>query len=255
MSKLTLADLLASTRADEPSAEQLAGLERKLGHLFTVPPGGGDGGGTGTSGDGGAGSMTGGAKGAVVGTAKKAATVKWLAAVLGAAATVAVIHHVATRADHPAAVQAPVTAPPPTPVPPPTPTPVPPPTPTPTPTPPPAPEAAPPKVPAPRPADPPRPTHRGSGALVNTLAAESKLLEQARAALASKNAGAALQICERHARLYTRGQLVEERERIAIEALVALGRRDAARIRAKRFDRDFPNSVQSERIHALVGDS
>jgi hypothetical protein len=86
----------------------------------------------------------------------------------------------------------------------------------------------------------------------STLVEESQLLERARHALQASDATTALALCERHSRVYVHGELGEERERIAIEALVALGRHDDAAARAKRFDRAFPNSVQSGRIHALV---
>jgi hypothetical protein len=86
----------------------------------------------------------------------------------------------------------------------------------------------------------------------DTLAAETSLLDHARAALQRGDAAAALASCDAHAKKYARGVLREERERIAIEALAALGRRDEATARTQRFDRAFPNSVQSERLHALV---
>lgn len=86
----------------------------------------------------------------------------------------------------------------------------------------------------------------------DTLAAEAALLDRARTAIQHGDAAAALAACDVHAKKFAHGTLGEERERIAIEALVALGRRADAEARAQRFDRTFANSVQSERIHALL---
>lgn len=85
-----------------------------------------------------------------------------------------------------------------------------------------------------------------------SLAVEGAMLERARRALVDRDAGGALAICERHARRFPRGALREERERLAIEALVKLGRRREAVARVAAFDRAFPDSVQSERVHALL---
>jgi len=49
-------------------------------------------------------------------------------------------------------------------------------------------------------------------------------------------------------RLFAAGTLVEEREASAIAALVALGRRDEAQSRARRFLEDHPKSSLSERV-------
>ncbi|MEO8550452.1 MAG: hypothetical protein ABI678_10775 [Kofleriaceae bacterium] len=106
----------------------------------------------------------------------------------------------------------------------------------------PTPELAPPPVITP-------PAHRTPEV---SLSAEAALLDQARRAIQRGDSRAALATCEVHAKKFVHGSLREERERIAIEALVALGRRDDAQARARRFDHAFPNSVQSERIHALL---
>lgn len=95
----------------------------------------------------------------------------------------------------------------------------------------PAPSARPPE----RPADP-APSARG-------LAAERALLDVARGALARGEASEALAAADRHARSYPDGALVEEREAIAVKALVALGRRDEARARVTELERRFPNSL------------
>jgi hypothetical protein len=79
---------------------------------------------------------------------------------------------------------------------------------------------------------------------------EIALLRDARATLAVDPAEA-LAITERHRSAYPRGSLGQEREIIAITALVKLGRTDAAQKRAEQFREAHPTSaylVQLERI-------
>jgi hypothetical protein len=75
------------------------------------------------------------------------------------------------------------------------------------------------------------------------LAAERALLDVSRAALARGEASEALDAAERHRRGYPDGALVEEREAIAIKALVALGRRDEAAQRLAHLEKTHPNSM------------
>jgi hypothetical protein len=75
------------------------------------------------------------------------------------------------------------------------------------------------------------------------LAAERALLDVARSALARGEAAEALSAAERHRREYADGALVEEREAIAIKALVALGRRDEAAQRLAHLEKTHPNSI------------
>ncbi len=93
---------------------------------------------------------------------------------------------------------------------------------------------------APLPANPPVPS-------------ETALLDRGHQALRSQNAAAALAAAEEHARAYPRGTFAQEREVIAIEALVALGRRPEAAKRAARFRAAFPGSAHQARIDSLVG--
>jgi hypothetical protein len=86
------------------------------------------------------------------------------------------------------------------------------------------------------------------------LAAERALLDVARADLARGEAGEALSATDRHAREYPRGALVEEREALAIKALVALGRTNEARTRAREFERRFPNGLLLYSVKMAVGD-
>lgn len=84
------------------------------------------------------------------------------------------------------------------------------------------------------------------------LAAERALLDVARGALARGEATAALDATDRHAKEYPAGALVEEREAIAIKALVALGRHDDARKRAAAFERRFPNGLLLRGVKSAV---
>ncbi|HEX8790219.1 MAG TPA: hypothetical protein VF765_04655 [Polyangiaceae bacterium] len=86
----------------------------------------------------------------------------------------------------------------------------------------------------------------------STLSAERALLDQARAALTSGDGAKALSIAEEHRRRFPSAQLDEEREAIAIQALVAIGRYDEARARAARFRESAPNSLFLPAIEASV---
>lgn len=91
-----------------------------------------------------------------------------------------------------------------------------------------------------------------------TVAAEGpselELLREAQRLQASEPA-AALAAVARHQRLFPSGILAQEREMVAIDALIRLGRRDAARARAATFLRQYPGSVHAVRIRELVGES
>ena len=57
--------------------------------------------------------------------------------------------------------------------------------------------------------------------------------------------------CDEHARRFANGTLVQEREVLAIDALMRLGRRPEAEARASRFRASFPRSGHLRRIEAL----
>lgn len=80
---------------------------------------------------------------------------------------------------------------------------------------------------------------------------EIELLRRAQDALTASPADA-LRAAEDHARAYPRGMLAQEREVIAIDALVRLGRRSEAEARAARFRERWPTSAQVRRIDTLV---
>ncbi|HYQ02892.1 MAG TPA: hypothetical protein VER96_29675 [Polyangiaceae bacterium] len=81
---------------------------------------------------------------------------------------------------------------------------------------------------------------------------EFALLARSQAALAS-NPGLALALTSDHERNFPNGALVQERELVAIDALLRLGRRAEAVGRAARFHQQFPTSVHGRRIDVLLG--
>jgi hypothetical protein len=80
---------------------------------------------------------------------------------------------------------------------------------------------------------------------------EIGLLQAAQSAL-SGSPSIALALADRHAFRFPVGTLGQEREVIAIEALLALRRNDEATERGARFVRKFPNSAHRPRIEALL---
>ena len=118
-----------------------------------------------------------------------------------------------------------------------------------------APELLPPSnpSPAPLPAPVPLPSSRdhgrGAGEQValdardRGLAAERKLVEMARTALARGQTDGALAAIHRHARQFPNGQLAEERDSLLVQALVAKGEFAQARERAGHFYRQHPHSL------------
>jgi hypothetical protein len=80
---------------------------------------------------------------------------------------------------------------------------------------------------------------------------EVRLLQRARAGVAADPARA-LALTGEHARRFPGGAFAQEREFIAISALVALGRADEARERAARMLERFPASAYRDRLEAIV---
>jgi hypothetical protein len=62
----------------------------------------------------------------------------------------------------------------------------------------------------------------------------------------------ALALTSEHRQLYPRGTLAQEREVLAIEALAALGRADAASARAAAFESANPGSPYAVRVARAV---
>lgn len=87
---------------------------------------------------------------------------------------------------------------------------------------------------------------------VEDPAAELGLIRDAGRAMAG-NPSRALELTREHERRFPSGQYAQERERIAIEALVRLGSRAQAVERADRFRSRYPRSSLIPRIDAILG--
>jgi hypothetical protein len=83
---------------------------------------------------------------------------------------------------------------------------------------------------------------------------ETDLLESARNRVGA-NPGEALSLTQEHAVKFPRGALSQERELLAIQALLALGRADEARARRDRFVSAYPGSAHKRRLDALFAPS
>ncbi len=81
---------------------------------------------------------------------------------------------------------------------------------------------------------------------------ERLLVEQATAALGRGKGEDALAACGEHARRFPSGQLAEEREIVAIRALMLLGRRAEAETRAAEFRAKFPESLLIDVVNEAV---
>jgi hypothetical protein len=119
-----------------------------------------------------------------------------------------------------------------------------------------APAAAEPTTAAPRPEPAPAPSrpatpHRPGASATLDLTTELHLLELAQQALQGDPARA-LAIAERHRHRFAHGQFAQEREMLAIQALVALGQHDRAAARARAFARSYPDSSHLPHLRDLV---
>lgn len=92
----------------------------------------------------------------------------------------------------------------------------------------------------------------GKGAPPADAAGELELLKRARRALGSAPERS-LELASEHARTYGEGRFAQERELLALEALVRLQRVDEARRRAARFAARYPGSAHLPRLDVLVG--
>lgn len=117
-------------------------------------------------------------------------------------------------------------------------------------------EEPPPAVASASPSSSPRPSSAAPRASTTSNVAappEATLLARAHDELLKGAPASALATVTEHERAYPHGALSQEREVIAIEALVALGRGDEARRRADAFHRVHPGSSHGDRIERLVG--
>jgi hypothetical protein len=80
---------------------------------------------------------------------------------------------------------------------------------------------------------------------------ELTLLVRARRLL-GRDPERAYALTEQHRQGHRRGTLSEERELLAIEALLALGRRTAAEARARQFARRYPSSVHARKLALIL---
>jgi hypothetical protein len=87
------------------------------------------------------------------------------------------------------------------------------------------------------------------------LALERRLLDQARAALERGEPALALSVTALHERQFPAGALAQEREAMAIRALVALGGTAEARMRAARLRVRYPESVLLSTIDEMVDEA
>lgn len=86
----------------------------------------------------------------------------------------------------------------------------------------------------------------------SALARERAALDRARVALAAGESERALEETKRHAREFPNGILSEEREAIAINGLVRLGRYTQASQRAARFRVRYPQSLMMQSVDAAM---
>lgn len=84
------------------------------------------------------------------------------------------------------------------------------------------------------------------------LAEENALIERAQTALGRGQPAQALEALREHARIYPRGQLVEEREALWVQSLARSGDVTGARERAERFRRRFPSSMLAPAVEASL---
>ncbi|HYP97063.1 MAG TPA: hypothetical protein VER96_00220 [Polyangiaceae bacterium] len=84
------------------------------------------------------------------------------------------------------------------------------------------------------------------------LARERALLDLARAAASRGEPALALAQTERHRAQFPRAKLAEEREALAIRALLSLGRASEARTRAEAFHLAYPNSLLAPAIDSAL---
>jgi hypothetical protein len=84
------------------------------------------------------------------------------------------------------------------------------------------------------------------------LARERAILDQARARIAAGEPVRALDFVERHERRYPQGALSEEREALAVNALVTVGRYREAAQRGEAFRTRYPQSLLTPSVEAAL---
>jgi hypothetical protein len=94
-----------------------------------------------------------------------------------------------------------------------------------------------------------------AGALSDELAQELASVDQARSALRSGNAPAALELVSRYERSYKRPRFAPEASALRIEALIALGRRAEAARLARVFMANHPGHPLTVRLRGFLGET
>lgn len=102
------------------------------------------------------------------------------------------------------------------------------------------------------PSDAPRASASAPIGEENRLQAEGEALDRARSALRAGDPRRAEQLLDHASSEFSGGMLVQEREALAIETLWALGKRDDARARARRFLTEFPSSPYAARVRTFA---
>lgn len=115
-------------------------------------------------------------------------------------------------------------------------------------------EPTPTTTPKDRPPTPPRATTDRNAQVGAGMGCEAALLERARRLLAN-DPTSALRLADEHARNYASGHLSLEREYIAVDALVRLGRSVEARQRAEGLTANDPGGLYTRRVQKLLGRS
>ena len=238
-----LRELLDAARLDEPSPEQLASLAGRMGRLLS-PSGSVPSGGTPSS------TASTGARTVVASGVKGKVLTGVVVAALAGGGLQAVRVYTQARASAPAVVS-PTKAralpepepvreapPPPEPAPPPSP---------------PVPEA---KSAAPRARAPRASGTKPATPEVTATATDEELdlLESLYRTFQRGDMEGVLAEAQQHASRFPKGALAQEREVLAIEALVRLGRRSEAEARAENFQRRYPASTHWVRIQRLLSD-
>jgi hypothetical protein len=97
----------------------------------------------------------------------------------------------------------------------------------------------------------PKPTAQRKPAPARTKPSEASLLSQAQQAL-KKDPKRALALTREHKRLYPQGELSQEREVIAIEALSRLDQKSSAEQKAHEFSEKYPESAHQKKVDTTL---
>ncbi|HVH42991.1 MAG TPA: hypothetical protein VM925_11630, partial [Labilithrix sp.] len=98
-----------------------------------------------------------------------------------------------------------------------------------------------------------RPAASPSVSTPGRLAEERAILDSARVALGRSDGEAALGALAKHEKRFPAGLLAEERDALAVQAFVLVGRYDEARTRGTRFRERYPGSMLLPALDASLG--